>query len=171
MGHNVRAFAGPIAALRPFLALARGARAYALTAAADTLVLPVTDDLHDTLHAVYGTGEWLTEGPRLSTGDMAFAATASRGTVLAYVETNYFGGEGEQSAMLWRDGSEVLRPTRMATATARTRPPYLWPVNVALRGLGITALAGQDEFTTFGLGHFRSVEDIMDHAVAMPWNG
>lgn len=167
MGHSVRLFAGPAGALLPFLGAAPGARAFALTPGADILVLPLTDDMHDALHARYGTGEWLSAGPRLSTGDLAFAAAASRGAVLAYLETDYSGGEGEQCAVLWRDGAEVLRPTRMSLEAARTRPPYLWPINAALRGLGLAAGAGQDEFSALGLAHFRSSQDILDSAVAV----
>lgn len=166
MGHNVRLFAGPSGALAPFLVAAE-ARAFALTPGADTLVLPLTDELQDALHARYGTGEWLASGPRLSTGDLAFAAASSRGTALAFLETDYFGGTGGQCAVLWRDGTEVLRPTCMSHDAAATRPPYLWPINAALRGLGIAANAQQDEFTMLGLAHFRSNDDILQHAVAV----
>ena len=165
MGHDVRLLAGPPGALRRYLDVLPGAAIYALTPGAAHLVLPLTDDIHDALHSVYGTGEWLAEGPRLSSGDLAFAIEASRGTALAYLETVYFGGAGEQSAMLWVGGGEILRPTRMTAAEARTRPPAFWPINVALKGLGVRAAPGADEFTTFGLGLFRSAEDIIGGAV------
>ena len=164
MGHNVRLFVGPAGALMPFLATA-GGRAFALSPGAEMLVLPLTDELHDALHAAYGTGEWLATGPRLSTGDLAFAAAASRGTALVYLETDYFAGEGGQCAVLWRDGTEVLRPTCMGAEAARTRPANLWPINSALRGLGVTATLHDDEFSTLGLAHFRSNEAILEGAV------
>ena len=165
MGHNVRLFAGPLDAMRRYLDVLPGVSVYALTPGAEHLVLPLTDDIHDRLHSVHGTGEWLAEGPRLSSGDLAFALEASRGTALAYLETGYFGGAGEQSAMLWVGGGEILRPTRMSAEEARTRPAVFWPINVALKGLGVQAAPGLDEFTTFGLGGFRSAGDILERAV------
>ena len=49
------------------------------------------------LHAAYGTGDWLEEGALLTATDLAFAASASRAAPLAYLQTDIFGSEGEQS--------------------------------------------------------------------------
>lgn len=165
MGHRVSLFAGPIGALRAYLDIVGASCAFALTPGAELLVLPLTDDTLDALHEHYGTGEWLPSGPRLSTGDLAFAMDASRSSALAYLQTDYFGNAGEQCAILWRGGSEVLRPACMDAEIARTRPPAFWPINAALKGLGVVAPAGLDEFTAFGLGHFRTNESIIAGAV------
>lgn len=169
MGHSVSLLAGSLGALRPYLQIVRGSCAYALTPGAQLLVLPLTEQVHDALHAAYGTGEWLPAGPRLSSRDLAFALDASRGTALAYLETDYFGGVGGQCAVLWVGGGEVLRPACMDAAVGRTRPPVFWPINAALKGLGVAAPSGLDEFTAFGLGNFRSNERIIAEAVPVAY--
>ena len=133
-------------------------------------VLPLDDDLHEQLHSVYGTGDWHEAGVLLSSSDLAFAAKASRGAVLAYIETNYFGGQGAQCALLWRDGVLALKPGAMEEATARVRPRPLWPINVVLKALGVAARAGGDEFAELGLERWRHTEDIIENAteIAVP---
>lgn len=161
MGHALRLFAGPLMAMRVFEQASRHARVYLLRPGSDVFVVLLDDDLQDDLHKLAGTGDWLEAGPRISTGDMAFAARASQGAAAAYLETDYFGGAGEQSAVLWKDGRLVLGPLTMAS-TAGSRPRSLWPINAALRGLGFTAEGSQfaDEFEAFGLGDYRSHDDI-----------
>jgi len=170
MSHGIRAFVGPKAALRPFAGVVPRATAYALVPAAPYFVLPVTEAVLDALHAAYGTGEWL-EGaaphgaPMLTSTDLAFAAKASLGSALAYVETDYFGGEGAQRAVAWIDGEIAVKPAAFATASQRSHT--LWPVNTALRAIGVKAAgpaATGDEFTVMGLGHFRSNEEIISRA-------
>lgn len=168
MGHHVSLFVGPKAALRPYLEAAPRARMFALTPAAPLFVLPLTDEVHDALHALNGTGEWIEgEAPlRLTNTDMAFAAKAARGTALAYVETDTFGGKGAQSAAAWIDGELVARPTTLATPSGR--PHALWPINAALRTIGVKAVGSgvmQDEFSVLGIGLFRSNEAILERGL------
>lgn len=164
MGHRLRLFTGPLKALRPFLAASVRARVFSLSPASPFPVLPLGDDLHDALHAVYGTGDWLETGAMLTSSDLAFAAQASRGAALAYVETNYFGGQGSQSAALWRDGVLILKPLEMTSEISRSRPRSLWPINIALKTLGVVARPGIDEFEALGLGAWRQTDDIFDRA-------
>jgi hypothetical protein len=44
------------------------------------------------------------------------------------------------------------------------RPAQFWPINAALRALGVMAKAAEDEFTTFGLMGFRSHAMIVERA-------
>ncbi len=163
MGHCVRLFIGPLVALRGLAAAAPAhARAHAIEASERFPVLPLTEDLHEAWHAAYGTGDWLALGPMLTSTDLAHAERASRGSALAYVETDYFGGRGRQCAVLWRDGALVLKPAALASDEGRALPPALRPINAALRGLGITAAPGLDEFDTLGLARWRSNEAILE---------
>lgn len=164
MGHRVRLFTGPLTALRPFLAASARARVFSLSPSSPFPVLPLDDDLHDALHAAYGTGDWLEAGAMLTSSDLAFAAQASRGAALAYVETNYFGGQGSQSAALWRDGALMLKPSEMANENSPSRPRSLWPINVALRTLGVVARPGSDEFEALGLAAWRQTDEILARA-------
>lgn len=166
MSHAVSLFVGPLPALRVIAAASPRARIFALSAsasAASYLVLPLTEDVHDDIHAAFGTGDWLDNGPMLSSSDLALAQRASRGTALAYVETDYFGGQGRQNAVLWRDGTLVLQPAELPSGSSRSRS--LWPINAVLRGLGVSAALGHDEFDTLGVGRWRSNEAIIAEAV------
>ena len=80
------------------------------------------------------------------TGALArFAELLSRSGSVAYVETDYFGGAGEQAACVWSRGQRVLRPRRARGGT----------VNAALRLLGVQACGLQDEFDAVDLGRYR----------------
>ena len=163
MGHAIQIFVAPLRALRAFQQAVPEVQLYALTPAAPLLVLPLTEDLHDALHRAYGTGEWLERGPRLTSSDLAFAANASVAGALAYLETDYFGGTGEQSAVVWQYGRLSFGPAHMASDAPR--PPHLRPINAALKALGLIAARGLDEFDTFGLGHYRSNDAIIERAM------
>lgn len=164
MGHAVNLFIGPMTALRAVAAASPNARVFALAPNAGFLALPLTEAVHDDMHRSFGTGDWLETGPMLTSSDLAHAARASRGTALAYVETDYFGGAGRQNALLWRDGALVLQPAELVADGQVKRPRSLWPINAVLRGLGVTARSGLDEFDSIGLGAWRTNEDILSGA-------
>jgi len=168
MGHSLRLFAGSSMALSRFTQVSQHAHAYALRPASDLFVVLLEDDLQDDLHNLSGTGDWLAHGPRISTGDMTFAARASHGSAVAYLETEYFGGVGEQSAVLWKDGRLVLGPLTLESAGGK-RPRSLWPINAILRGLGVNSAGTQyaDEFEAFGLAQYRSHDAIKTAALGV----
>lgn len=158
MEHKVKLFVGPLTALRPFSEISPLARVFLLTEDSPFPVLPLTEALHEALHGAYGTGDWLAEGPLLTTTDMAFAAKASRGAGLAYVETDYAGGVGQQCAALWRDGALALGP---AVLNGTERAATLWPVNMVLKALGVASRDGVDEILTLGLAGWGRTADIV----------
>lgn len=166
-------FAGPKAALRPFKAIVPAVRVFALTPGASVFALPLDDELIDRLHAAYGTGEWLSPDSdqelRLTSSDMDFAARASLGTALAWLETDYCGGIGWQAAAAWTSGELTMKPSLLAHT--QNRPWTLRPINTALRVLGITAPgAGSqgDEFTAIGLPRYQSTQAIVGEAIEIP---
>jgi hypothetical protein len=76
---------------------------------------------------------------------------------IAYVEAAFFGGEGEQAAIVWDRGSIVLGPV----VEDEDNPPPLSEraINQALRRLGIGRRGHAiDEFATVGLGRHRTTE-------------
>jgi hypothetical protein len=152
--HSVRLLVGPLQPLRAVQDIAPMARIFALTPGTALWVLPLEDDVHDALHAASGTGEWLRSGAQLTSTDLLAIARLSQGSAVAYIETSYTGPKGTQSAVLWRDGVVAMPPVTLDASVSR--PPQFWPVNAALRSLGVIALPTADEFTVFGLMGYRS---------------
>ncbi|MCW1915946.1 hypothetical protein OJ996_20325 [Luteolibacter sp. GHJ8] len=72
---------------------------------------------------------------------------------LAYVETEYFGGEGGQAAAAFKEGR------LLATPSAEERA-----INRALRSIGIFAPEGLDEFDHIGLSRHRHTSDWKEAA-------
>lgn len=63
---------------------------------------------------------------------------------LAYIETEYFGGIGSQSGVLFVDGRIEIEPERSEDI-----------INRILQRLGVYKEAGKDEFDSISLGHYR----------------
>jgi HEAT repeat protein len=77
----------------------------------------------------------------------------SKGTTIARVSADYFGGYGGQSATVWSDGKVVAENVE---------------VNTALRFLGVVKTGGQDEWDCVGLGRFRRTETWAAEEAAIP---
>ena len=75
------------------------------------------------------------------------------GKLICEIETDYFGGFGEQSAKLYRDNNILMNED------TRT-DPVSNPINQALKMMGVKAKPGMDEFDTVGLGRYRTNEDF-----------
>ena len=85
-------------------------------------------------------------------------ADRSGATGLAYVEAEFFGGTGEQGAVLYRNGqlewlSEYATIGRASTVT---------PISQALQRLGVSRGKFADEFDAAGLGRHRNMDDWLD---------
>jgi hypothetical protein len=160
MAHEVALFAGSSIALRCFRDVVSDTPAYALTPDADIGVVLFDEALEDALQRRFGTGDWPeAQALLLSTTVQSFAAECSLRAPLAFLETYYDEVAGQQSAVLWQGGRAVVGPSTLDIVGAgAARAPTLWPINVALRALGVRADAPQDEFSAFGFGLFR------DHA-------
>ena len=76
---------------------------------------------------------------------------------VAYIESEYFGGVGEENSAVWRDGNMALGPLHLVEGEAA--PAAGTPVCQALRELGVRAGETEDEFTIVGLGDHRDGMD------------
>ena len=83
------------------------------------------------------------------------ARRASQTGKVAYVETEYFGGAGAQSAVLFENGSITFGPSKDESGPRET-----WPINSVLRLLGVRSSLGSDEFETIGFTDVRENEDF-----------
>ncbi len=68
--------------------------------------------------------------------------------LFAVIETDYFGGRGDQAAAVYRGDEEVMAPA----------VGEVGPINEALRHLSVHASPGEDEFDAVGLGRFRNFD-------------
>nr|BFD89151.1 hypothetical protein KitaXyl93_05110 [Kitasatospora sp. Xyl93] len=85
----------------------------------------------------------------------------SRSGPVARVEADFWGGDGDQTAAVWRAGAREWGPVHTAEFSG---PREEWPINAALARLGV-APAGpgapdhRDLFLEVGLGRGRDEED------------
>ena len=90
----------------------------------------------------------------------------------AYVETNFFGGDGEQRAEVWQDGERTDGPLLSIhgyTDDMRSEieerhadhPVVEFAINACLKRIGIFRHDGMDEFDSARLGWYRSNDDIL----------
>lgn len=81
-------------------------------------------------------------------------ASLSQDVPIAYVETEYFGGIGEQSATAYHLGVCILEPQTDVSG----------PISAALQMLGVQRGNHIDEFAAAGLDRFRNNEGWMEAA-------
>ncbi len=87
----------------------------------------------------------------------------SKSGKLAYIETEYFGGVGSQSAILYEKGKIKIDATK--TENVAIIDKYLGDedtkekaINVVLKELGAYREKNKDEFESVGLNNFRRME-------------
>ena len=150
MGHSVQLIVGRGAAVQAFLRQWPGARALELREGWQAI--PVEDALYAAIEA---KAPGASRPPELDVSplglDQALAGATEGGGGLAYVETEYFGGSGGQSATAFVDGREAMAPQRARGGGGA--------INQALRAIGVKRSVADDEFDTIGLGERRSMDD------------
>jgi hypothetical protein len=118
-------------------------------------LLPLTDELFDVI-SVAGAPEL--DGFWKAPAGLGHALTAcSVNGPVAYVEAEYFGGVGTQSAQVWDGGKVVLGLLRLAEG--EPDPAGGSPISQALRRLGAAKGDRFDEFDAVGLGRHRDTND------------
>jgi hypothetical protein len=149
MGHSVRLIIGRDEAIAAFLRAWPGSRVVELNGGWQAI--PVDDALYDAVAARHPDAVRSDALDFAPPGlDAAMAAATEDGGALAYVETEYFGGTGGQSAMAFADGRAKMEPARAQWAG---------PINQALRRIGVVPEGEQDAFDTIGLGERRQMAD------------
>lgn len=95
----------------------------------------------------------LTDGGETTIGDKLhnLCCILSEDAKVAYVEAEFFGGEGIQACLLFEGGKE----TEPATIDEEA-------INHALRWLGVRRNADNDEFNLVGLGRRRNTADWLE---------
>jgi len=115
-------------------------------------ILPLRDDDIDSLLPSPPTG--LVDGfEHLSEQLMHLLEAASLNCALLYFETEYFGGDGSQGAVVFCNGVVAYGP----------KCAGIGPISEALRLLGVTVIPPAfDEFETIGLRRYRQTKDWLE---------
>lgn len=103
-------------------------------------MIPLTDELYSEI----GVGGEVDFFYKLSTHVEEWGERISDESPVAYIEADFFGSIGDQSALVWRDGSRCLGPLHTGNA-----------INDALHLLGARGNSPLDEFDSVGLGRHR----------------
>ncbi len=141
--------------------------------------VPVTDAFYDEVSSQVPLAEASRIGEfwKLSPNLVELARRISDLTPIAYIETDYFGGRGTQSAAVWSQGRIIFGPEKTGDGV----PLEAGSINRALRALGVRLVRGRlidralralgvrtwwprDEFNSVGLGRYRSNEDWIEVA-------
>jgi len=100
--------------------------------------------------------------PMLYAPFAALACDFSASSKIGYLETDYFGGMGTQSAIMWEKGKVVYGPkthTIDSTFPSPTKEDLASnPINTLLQNLGAKRSGCIDEFEGVGLDRIRSMD-------------
>jgi hypothetical protein len=96
--------------------------------------------------------DYVQPGSPLPEAVARLVSTLSKTTRVAFVATDYFGGEGHQAAGAW--GQDTASPYVVGSGS----------INTALRYIGAMRGDASDEFEAVGLDWFRSNEDWIEFA-------
>lgn len=129
-------------------------------------LIPITLELGEDIDELIAKGSEMAFQPfyYLSKSLHFLLKERSHRSILGYVETDYFGGVGSQSSILYQDQRVELGPLTTETVWDENRREYVHhpegkrAINQVLRRLGVWRVHGADEFDSIGLGHYRSFE-------------
>lgn len=167
MGHSINALIGRREALGKLAARLGPPDATAL--AFDLVIIPLDEERLDAIsmseEVAFDGFTYLKPAMAAEIGDMV-----GDGRVL-YVETEYFGGMGGQSAalfdngtLIWKDAESTFEEVASQSLLTRLFKPSTVrsksPISEGLAKLGVVATDGKDEFDQVGLGRYRSLEDL-----------
>ncbi|MFC1408570.1 hypothetical protein ACEZCY_04655 [Streptacidiphilus sp. N1-12] len=118
-------------------------------------LLPMTDALFDAV--TVPTAPELDGFWKAPAGFDRLLSAGSEAGPVAYVEADYFGGAGTQTAQVWDAGKTVLGLLHLAAG--EPSPTSGTPISQALRRLGAAKGTHVDEFAAVGLGRHRNTDD------------
>lgn len=99
----------------------------------------------------------------LGTSVLDLLKVLSEGAMVAYIETEYFGGAGRQGAVVCDKGSQVY----IGWNESDSSDPEIWPINRALKLLGVKKEHSDfDEFDALRLSQYRRTEDWIQRVAA-----
>jgi hypothetical protein len=132
--------------------------------------IPMTDNLFDDINELVNIGTDLphNEFELLSKSIEYILKEESYNGMIGYIETEYFGGNGVQSAILYYKGKILTEPIITRTNWDNNRLMYVdtpdkeRAINHILYTMGIKKRSDMDAFDYVGLGNYRSNKDLLE---------
>jgi hypothetical protein len=152
MGHAINGFIGRTAELLSHLFEMPSAMPCSLSQG--YLILPITESMVSEDDMASNHGNFI----RFTRPLEEWAIALSQYSPIAYIETDFFGGIGEQQAICWSHSSILCGPL---TSNERTPLPQ-GAINQVLQALGVTRGNACDEFAALGLDRYRENEDWIE---------
>jgi len=138
-------------------------------------LLPVTQAFADDVeHAQSSSAKLAFDQFTVLTSALAdLAKDLSKRAPIVYVETEYFGGQGAQAAVVWKNGEVVFGPLVTKNIDEGQQCVFTTSlsdeaINQAMRNIGVVATNARDEFDIVGLGRYRSNDDWLKAATELP---
>ncbi|GAA1276966.1 hypothetical protein GCM10009609_45060 [Pseudonocardia aurantiaca] len=138
-------------------------------------LIPVTDEVAAALHCSHVRRPPPETGFRaLTAGLYGALRVASMAAPIAYLEADYMGRDGWQTAAVWSEGVIVYGPEYLHP-TEPFPPSGESPAAEALRRLGAMRDGRDDEFVAVGLGRYRNTAAwheaalVRDHPMTLDW--
>lgn len=115
------------------------------------IMIPLTEALKDDIEELIGMPSMAYDCfHKLSDSIVQMIKDARCADKVAYVETEFFGGVGEQAAIVWENGDIIYGPEFADNCSQ--------PINRALKILGVRIIKSPDEFEEINLHWIRSTE-------------
>jgi hypothetical protein len=169
MGHHLHAVVGPKATILEF-----GSRwadaARVLELEQGFALVPLTEFLHDNIVELVDLKKPDPfPGFELLSASVEFALRdVSRLGPIAYIETDYIGGQGFQRAIAWKQGKLLVGPFLSESfwdeTGVKTKPPGERGINRILTALGVWTRGTADPFEMIGLHKLRDTDRAFEKA-------
>ncbi len=167
MSHNIQCIIGPKGAI---VEIVSNWRQHKLDLNAEFSLIPLTHDFICDVNELVNKGEqpvykefWL-----LSSSLHAFLKGNSYSEPIGYIETDYKGEEGTQSAIAYHKGEVIVGPLKTKTQWDNKEMSFIdFPmdkraINIILYALGLEERHDMDGFENLTLGNYHSNKAILN---------
>jgi hypothetical protein len=145
--------------------------AYSISLPQKFVMIPFTAALFDDIAELVNISDPdpFPEFERLSASAEIVLSEVSQFGVLGYIETDYFGGYGTQSAIAWNKGKILLGVLKSEITSYEATTTGRSAINQVLSALGVWTDRKKDEFDMLGLGNFRDTESAAGRLRSVGW--
>jgi len=159
MGHMIQGCIGNLAIINKICSLIEESQLKVEELPQQYYLLYITDSLSDYIQTGSETVNEFEPFEYLSFSMKAFLESVSLAGDFVYLETDYFGGLGSQTAGVFRKGKlntvSVSNGTNIDVSIPYPERLFDEPINKSLREIGVICKQSLDEFDTLNLSDYR----------------